>query len=67
MITGRAMLKDVMVAGVGATLGSSFVPSALGAFDGRQGESRLDGNSFARPLRLSGGIDDFNHMQGVFR
>jgi hypothetical protein len=39
----------------------------LGAFDGRQGESRLDGNSFARPLRLSGGIHDFNHMQGVFR
>jgi len=39
----------------------------LGAFDDRQGESRLDGNSFAHPLRLSGGIDDFNHMQGVFR
>ena len=39
----------------------------LGAFDDRQGESRLDFNSFARPLRLSGGIHDFNHVQGLFR
>jgi hypothetical protein len=39
----------------------------LGAFNDRQSESRLDGNSFARPLRLSGGIHDFNHVQGVFR
>jgi hypothetical protein len=39
----------------------------LGAFDDRQGESRLDFNSFSRPLRLSGGIHDFNHVKGVFR
>ena len=39
----------------------------LGTFDDGQGESRLDVNSFARPLRLSGGIHDFNHVQGVFR
>lgn len=35
--------------------------------DGRQGESRFDGNSLARPLRFSGGIHDFNDVQGVFR
>ena len=35
--------------------------------DARQGESRLDGNSFTRPLRLSSRSHDFNHVQGVFR
>ena len=36
-------------------------------FDERQGESRLDGNSLAGPLRLSGSIHDFDHVKGVFR
>ena len=45
MITRRAMLKDVMVTGVGATLGSSLVPYSLGA-------SELKSATTGKPKRV---------------